>query len=576
MAKFIFKPLKSGFPKKEAGIKKLDYSVPEEAGYVLERFGGESFLKDKYPLVYQAILNTRELHGKQSPLNSLKSGSNDSVVDSYDAMTDIAPAPKPAGNMRELKNGGETVVAQSSAWFSTSRQLSKIFATGWMVNVETGSFIDTYAEEYDNPAGLIASTLRGGVENVTPDSAGHLQSFAEWHIPTETNDAKIVIESYADHTAELPVKALYSLVKEFTITDPHVKSAADEDLNKNPLIVLYNRTVDRGESYDYNYPNNKASNNLVSIKLPISGSITFYDTIFPKGLATGQKSVMWLYFEDEGGVQYARDGIAGRFTVDASNKHKINFSFPKDILWDDWNATANLARFSVSTTFDLNCSFFIEVDEKDGNGTIVDTMNVPCSIKSSKPDTGITYYVSGNAAVNVPQIRIKWGCFSKDTAIRIWDGSDKVIGDIKKGEKLLTADGKTAVVENIVTGKESEIVVIATEGGRRLGVTATHPIKTTRGIIPAGKLRPLDELCVSDGGSDKIKYVYLTPYNDTVYNLDTGDKPALLIANGIIAGDFEYQNSGVRESEAAPEASQQLRETIAQMHTLYQELHGAA
>ncbi|MEG2075278.1 MAG: hypothetical protein RRY34_02155, partial [Victivallaceae bacterium] len=40
----------------------LDYSCAQHLDYIFSLYGGEIFIKENYPLVYQAILNTKSAH----------------------------------------------------------------------------------------------------------------------------------------------------------------------------------------------------------------------------------------------------------------------------------------------------------------------------------------------------------------------------------------------------------------------------------------------------------------------------------------------------------------------------------
>ncbi|MFA9464774.1 MAG: Hint domain-containing homing endonuclease [Velocimicrobium sp.] len=107
------------------------------------------------------------------------------------------------------------------------------------------------------------------------------------------------------------------------------------------------------------------------------------------------------------------------------------------------------------------------VTDKDSAITLV--------INSTSNKDNVNFSVQGTT-LYIPQISIRWGCFSKNTELLLADGTKKVICEIKTGDQLASNDGKLHEVVNIYTGYEKEIIRITDVLENHLYLTGTHPI----------------------------------------------------------------------------------------------------
>ncbi len=84
-------------------------------------------------------------------------------------------------------------------------------------------------------------------------------------------------------------------------------------------------------------------------------------------------------------------------------------------------------------------------------------------------------------------------CFPKGTLIRMADGSERRIEDVRCQDRVLTAEGNIGTVYRTMVRQEKDSVVrLQIWGHNHLRLTAEHPILTRRGYVAAGDLVPGD------------------------------------------------------------------------------------
>jgi hypothetical protein len=140
------------------------------------------------------------------------------------------------------------------------------------------------------------------------------------------------------------------------------------------------------------------------------------------------------------------------------------------------------------------------------------------------------------------------GCFAKDTQIRLHDGRDIAIQDLKAGDKVWNPLLKRAVsVAKVVRGPENKPLYTVTQADRTVRVTESHPFVTPLGLIPASQLRAGDLIQSADGRWSPVDAVVqeTQKYEDEVWNLelvtDFTEAAHMVVANGILSGDLFLQ-----------------------------------
>lgn len=523
---------------KNNGSSVIDFSNPEAAKSVLEHLGGETLLKEKYPRVYKAYQNTIEKHRSVQMSNA-----NPINADGFSGGVIASPIRITTEN-EEVKNGmlgasdekgfisGLTEVQGNDKW-------SVAYVTGEMKNVtdkKNPYTIDSYAEKIKDKNGF-TRLLERTYDDIVTEEDQFIENMVHCTAVLKDNECLLSSIPYSDESTVYTVKGMSSMVSYISMLDP--RSA----LNNNPILVAYARAADH---FDYDYPNNRsydAGGGKVDVKtiLPIRGSITFAEGFVPKGFSPDNSQLPKLLYDNIGICTYkcTKDQLKAYFTVSKDNPQVVEFK-----LDENWNQPLNAKTYTDDhyATVKLNFSFRIEVEI-----TGVGTLDIPITIYSSDtlPDKQRYYESVNSTVVCIPPIKMVWGCFAKDTMIEMSDNCQKMISDIAVGDKLLGSEGQELTVIDLVIGEEEEIYNIETMGGKKLRVTRQHPICTADGVVRANEIRPGMNLMCVDGSLDQVEFNYTTPYNDKVYNLLIEGGDNLIAANGIWAGDLNYQNAEI-------------------------------
>lgn len=392
-----------------------------------------------------------------------------------------------------------------------------------------------------------------------------------------TDERKIVTESkhfdnisYAEFNMfadnEYAVKSLKSALRveaDFTWSEDGKSSKtqrvvfkADEYENGKPIIskievmkprakdgkrtqVLYDRVPQITEKTDYHYENVlQEGGKSTKIMMPFKGEITVEDGLEIEGILTNVPSEspkLFLLLEKGGNVVYSNEKSFAKQCVISEDKKSISWEID-----DNWNQNLNLEHLKIETILDFSCIFVLQVvDPKEPSKIYMPKIMIN-SVDQPLP------YTVGSGALEIEKINLKWGCLAEDTMIEMGDGISKKISSIEIGDVVKTQSGQAAVI-NIYKGTEEELVCLETTNGHVLRMTKSHPVKTKRGFISADKLTAADVVETVDGDS-MVKYLYMQEYGVTVYNLELEPSGAM-ICNGIIAGDFDMQNSLIQKKK---------------------------
>ena len=88
-------------------------------------------------------------------------------------------------------------------------------------------------------------------------------------------------------------------------------------------------------------------------------------------------------------------------------------------------------------------------------------------------------------------------CFPPGTHVRMADGSERRIENVRLGEYVLTAEGNSGrVVQLLLRDEHEEVRRLLVWGHAHLRMTSEHPVLTTRGYVPARELVPGDEVAM--------------------------------------------------------------------------------
>lgn len=506
------------------GQTELDFSDFEQAQAYIDLFGGEEYVRSKYPLFYRAWQQTQKSASEQ--LNDTQSG-----IQTYGGSLDMIHTVTDQKTCSDNDSVSTRLV--SDARFTGVPPVS-VFMQGEMSDETEHTLIDAFStlytpEDFDGND-FLTKTFGDDLKNVYADKTKMIH--AQTAFSYSDNNGMLRAERCEQKTTLLGGS---EMIKEMAITDP--KSSK----NNRQINYVYGRPADANTDYSVTDEeahverNHDGTGKSTGIYMKINGEFTTIDTATPiKYAVDAQSYKTQLQFANEGVVYYDHDSseIAKFFKVSGK---KVEFSYAPF-----WGAGERIdcRKFGTNTTLYLHLQGYFKCDL----GGKLGECNIPFSIKSVDSPSGSEFYYSKNSSeVYIPPLHILWGCFSKKCWVRMADGSKKVITELVSGETVKCEDGSSAEVISVsVGGHEDKMVHIQTVDGHLIEVSDYHPVKTKDGTVAALDLRPNDVVVLEDGESP-ILYIYLVDYDDEVCSVLLNGK--FLIANGFVTGDAEVQKN---------------------------------
>ncbi len=520
-------------------IRRLNFANLEDCNYFLDSHGGEDFLKEQYPLVYQAYLRTKE--------EAIRKDAEQSLI--IDAGMRI---PTIKNENKEEKE--EQLELKQSFYVNVNDKTANVSMTG---EIKNGISNRTYSVFYENFSGKDISENNYRCETearnriyINPTERDCVYSECQIDAIGKNKQLDSIIISEINEN----MATIKDAVESFVIDKPKAR------LGYKEIIIVY-KDREWKEGVAYSYPDVKVENEKVETMLPISGKITFKNGFIPKNLANAKSDGIKLIYANDITLnyQYAEEEIKKYFQI---KDNVVTFEFN-----DDWNATLASEKYGHELLASLSCKFFFDVWNENEESKL----RLPFFISTASEEEikGKKYYeVKNDSNVYIPWIRYIWGCFAKDTMILMGDGkSYKKISEIKEGEYIWVQGEEAVSVKAVITGTEKELIVIETESGNVLKVTEGHPILTERGSILAEKLNITDKVALRDGSYSNIKFLYPERYEDKIYSLQL-EEAHMICANGILAGDFTCQNRGLELKKKNLEMSQDVQELVEEMKRL--------
>lgn len=160
-----------------------------------------------------------------------------------------------------------------------------------------------------------------------------------------------------------------------------------------------------------------------------------------------------------------------------------------------------------------------------------------------------TFLVTNNQSITPSEnkkiferINIYKDCFEEGMLIRMSDGNEKRVEDIKATDSLDTPEGIVRVRDTQKISMATAMVHLAAENGRELSVSGSHPLVADQGLVCARFLKEGDEVCTRDG-KVKITEICVTPGVEvTLYSILL-ESCGRLYVNGFLAGDSAAEMS---------------------------------
>lgn len=316
-----------------------------------------------------------------------------------------------------------------------------------------------------------------------------------------------------------------------SLLDIHVTGPVHSETKEgSPIVISYGRSDYAGEKIDYSF---SQITDREKFHIPCEGSADFRDSRiqYQKVLEPGASASQLILVRDGGGILTYQ----GTF---ASHVRKTGTGFSWDFNDARWK---NQADFWWSAYFEVRMFLTLQyITNLQPEGGIL-TVNPTDDIEDDKK--------------KIDNLSIYWGCLGKDVKVRMADGSQRCISEIKIGEKVAST-GETLEVADVITGEESRgMWRLYTERGRGVLATSQHPILTVDGIKQTRELKPRkDYIVMEDGGKEQLTEIQVEEicvcpvYNLVLCKAGGGEIPAdsgFLFADGMTVGDNSMQRLAV-------------------------------
>jgi hypothetical protein len=486
--------------------------------YLLDIYGGEDFLKSKFPNIYE-LITAPPVEGKIAD-KSIDAMKNEFSID-Y-----ISFGKKNTKNVDALLNDDYGVGTCARAQFTEEKVI--VYTHGELFDSRYPEDAIATICEYTENTMLSENSIWENLSHFIPPSDLVYEAIVTFSFYYYV-DGKLVHD--AKHTA-LETKKRYggsSIVDKIQVIDPmNTKS------NKQEIVVILNRKAIYSEgTYDYDYENVLSEDEKsAKVYLDFKGSVTLLDQFEVQPFDKNKPFTLALRYEGEGVAFYNNPNLKSFFT---NSKNTLSWSFDKKNDGYNWHDYLSLTRFVAKQgVVEFYCKMYVPFINKNLSEPFIEYAQVV--IKS-----GVLESTNDKTTHHIPYLKLLWGCIGKNTKIKLANGTEKNIEELKIAEKVLSNKGEALSIKNILTGTEKTMIYIETVNGKSVMLTENHTIYTQRGIILAAKVNAADSIEIMNG-FERVKYCFPIDYNDTVYSIDLEGNHGIF-CNGLVLGDLGSQNS---------------------------------
>ncbi|WP_354831030.1 hypothetical protein ABGM91_07530 [Akkermansia muciniphila] len=241
-----------------------------------------------------------------------------------------------------------------------------------------------------------------------------------------------------------------------------------------------------------------------------------------------------------------------------NNPIALRLTFP-----EEWKSKL-LSDAVVTQTTDADLYMSLMLNMKTPKyGNVYVALLIGSDMEPTHPGTNTAY---------MPRLRYAWDCFDKNALISTVNGQKRAV-EINKGDQILTRNGKTAKVINIVRCPRNTMLSVKTENGGLL-VTPSHIICTDKGCCPASLLVPGNNVRAWNEKTNKefltkVTSVTAEEYEGDAYNFQF-DSTTEIIANGLFVGDALMEQNISRQTEeiVRPTYSHELQSVLSEIKKL--------
>lgn len=560
---------------KKRGFRVLDLSQKEDYQHVMQKYGGEERMKEKYPRLYHSVRAAAEEDRKKQQ-NTMGKEQED-VENVYVLPMTIRPVP--AGNSLTASGGPVRAISCKAGFQRLTDEVVAVRFTGELKNVTQGISLYHFDKLVTDEA--LASFPEKEMKKAIKD----ISTWQTQEIEASSEVTEIYRSGY--HKVKQSKTLTYMVLGEEDMIH-----GLNVELPKGRGNDIIKVTYARGGG-DISYENaSVGEDNKVRVYLPMKGYIDFSEACRPIAYEMDEgveiPNIKLLY--NNYGVaeyNYSRKEIAGFFknSTVKGEEHRVYFDFgPGDsregkakYTKDDWKTSIDFKHYDneehyatvkLICPFIYKCEVTVKISEESSYTYETDVTGSIQSV-SSLPESGDQYYISVDSSeVYIPQIYMLWGCFAAGTLIKMADGTRKPVECISVGDEVAGKDEMPHRVTRLVKGEEKKLFVLETEDGKKLRLTKGHPVETWKdGPVHVQELKCGDILPLADGGCTEVRFIYPEDYNGVVYNLETEEDGIMLDAAGLWAGDFMMQNKTAslkKKQEPIPEETLQIIEELRQ------------
>lgn len=217
-----------------------------------------------------------------------------------------------------------------------------------------------------------------------------------------------------------------------------------------------------------------------------------------------------------------------------------------------------IAAFSASqgivATWTMGPDWEQTFKESGGNTTFSIALQATLNVMSGGVPSTAQLVVSSEGPVSpggqLLPLNIQWGCLAPGTQVRLADGTERAIEQIREGECVLAdATGRTMAVGCVMTGEEHEPMWRLRAAGCTLLATHDHPVLTPGGPVAIETLRRGDIVLTLDGPLP-IEHIAAEEYDGRIFNLRLESADGVIpvhgdsfVASGVLVGDNTMQNA---------------------------------
>ncbi|MEG0615318.1 MAG: Hint domain-containing protein, partial [Oscillospiraceae bacterium] len=314
------------------------------------------------------------------------------------------------------------------------------------------------------------------------------------------------------------------------ISPPNIPALMAESPRKENIQIALFRKPDDNRDLDYLCEFGKDSNGKPYLGVPTLFSISLSgNTVFCRDFPVTALCTISPLSPGEGGKYIMATGSSEDIS-ESEVKIQVYDNYMTVEMVDPWKTPFPYGNFLVPYDFSYEVKIMLKTLTSDEKIPAFHTLYLS-SIKGE-----------GACLDTIPNISIRWGCLKENTSIAMFDGSYRLIQDIRIGDRVRGKDGFNRV-NNVWSGVEEHSLTIELENSASVICTDSHPFMTKSGYKHAKNLAIGEEI-FTENGSATISKITAVDERIFVYNLSL-DEEGCFYANGMCVGDFDVQNSNL-------------------------------